>query len=417
MPLVPIDGTDDPEEINGTTADESITGAGGNDTIFAHDGDDIVFGGDGDDRIDGSYGGDQLYGDDGNDAIYGGWGADAVFGGAGNDTFLAFDGPGQDTVDGGDGDDYLYWSQASNGVFAGGDGVDHLAVSTPLNATQPVTVDLTTGDGTFIAQGMSVAFTSVERLTVYGGINDDNITGGAYDDIIQVYQGANVVYAGDGDDVVVYANGLANTLDGGAGNDLLYAGGYDFAPLKFSVTDGVVDDGYGSVITGFERFWIYGGSSNDMATTGDANDSLYGYYGNDTLDGGAGNDRLVGQRQHDSLFGGDGNDTLNGSGGLDVLTGGAGADIFRIAQSNYADEITDFTSGEDVLRIRAAAFGIPGGTVPALSLDGPAGIDDQFVYAGGVLSWDGDGTGDGVAVAIAVLTGAPVLTADDIILF
>lgn len=419
MPLVPIPGTDEPEEIIGGTDAESITGEGGNDTIDAFDGDDLAYGGTGDDRVQGGYGDDTLYGDDGNDGVYAGWGDDAVYGGAGNDAFIAFDGTGQDSAYGGDGNDYLYWSQQSSGEFDGGDGIDHLAVSTNAFPTVPVTADISTGSGTFLASGITLSFTSVERLTVYGGSAGDTVTGGSYRDIIQVYDGANVVDAGAGNDVVVYAARLANTLYGGDGDDLLYAGGSEFDPLDFTVYGGVVDDSHGSDITGFERFAIYGGRSNDFALTGDGRDRLHGYFGNDTLDGGAGNDLIKGQVHDDSLYGGDGDDRLLGGRGLDALTGGAGRDTFVFTQTDYADMVNDFVSGEDVLRIRTAIFGIPVGTVPVLSLDGPTGEIGQFVYdtSDGDLFWDPDGTGVEARIVLGSLASAPVLTVDDITLF
>ena len=57
--------------------------------------------------------------------------------------------------------------------------------------------------------------------------------------------------------------------------------------------------------------------------------------------GGAGNDTIVGNSAANVIIGGAGND---------VLTGGAGGDTFGFAAGFGADRITDFTSGQDVLR-------------------------------------------------------------------
>ena len=77
--------------------------------------------------------------------------------------------------------------------------------------------------------------------------------------------------------------------------------------------------------------------------------------GNDTLNGGSGDDKLLG---------GDGNDVLDGGLGVDTYTGGTGNDTFKFSNADdintnyyysggnggagFADNITDFTSGDQV---------------------------------------------------------------------
>ena len=58
--------------------------------------------------------------------------------------------------------------------------------------------------------------------------------------------------------------------------------------------------------------------------------------------GGSGNDRLVG---------GDGIDRLTGGVGNDTLIGGVGNDIFQINSGIGRDLITDYTSGEDRIKL------------------------------------------------------------------
>lgn len=101
-----------------------------------------------------------------------------------------------------------------------------------------------------------------------------------------------IVNAKAGNDCVILTGlGIASTVYGGAGNDMLH-----------------------------------GGRGNDTLDGGDGNDTLFGFLGNDTLRGGAGNDWLFGGAGNDTLDGGDGNDWLYGEAGSDVLNGGEGDD-------------------------------------------------------------------------------------------
>ena len=71
------------------------------------------------------------------------------------------------------------------------------------------------------------------------------------------------------------------------------------------------------------------------------------------IGGGAGADRLFGAGKADRIWGHAGQDTLTGGRGADTLSGGAGADTFVLSLRNGADRITDFTTGQDRLDLRA----------------------------------------------------------------
>lgn len=106
-----------------------------------------------------------------------------------------------------------------------------------------------------------------------------------------------------------------DTLDGGAGNDLL------------------VDD-----------------AGNDLLLGGTGNDTLISGVGNDTLDGGADNDSLDGGAGNDSLYGNTGNDTLHGGEGGDLLSGAQGMDYADYSDSDAGVSInlsTGAASGGD----------------------------------------------------------------------
>ena len=115
-------------------------------------------------------------------------------------------------------------------------------------------------------------------------------------------------------------------LEGGSGNDILYA--LD----EF-------DEMFGR--DGMDK--LFGGSTDDALYGGQDDDYLYGHEGDDFLFGGDDNDALFGDAGQDNLFGDDGSDTLNGGVGDDVLSGGleSGDDLMV--------DVLDGGDGDDVL--------------------------------------------------------------------
>ena len=112
--------------------------------------------------------------------------------------------------------------------------------------------------------------------------------------------------------------------------------------------------------------------------------------------GGAGKDKIIGNSLSNVLAGGEGKDNL---------TGGEGTDSFLFdvkPSSGNADTISDFTLGQDIIRLAHKVFG-------ALSLGAVTAdaFDAHFDYAGGVLKYDGK--------AIAMLTGAPAIDEGDLL--
>lgn len=106
---------------------------------------------------------------------------------------------------------------------------------------------------------------------------------------------------GSSADTLTSASSLGGVvLDGGDGNDTLYAGSHGDHLLGAGGAD-----------------QLFGGAGDDFLAGGDGADQAYGGQGTDELSGGAGDDRL---------FGGSGNDTLDGEGGTDLLSGTDGND-------------------------------------------------------------------------------------------
>jgi len=226
-------------------------------------------------------------------------------------------------------------------------------------------VGFSDGSGLTVVLGLSTA----DALSFDGAVPASAkaiFYGFAGNDTIETNNGASVVFGGAGND----------TITGGTGHDHLYGFGLSGDPT----TDGadLIDGGSGNdyiqgnagsdtLVGGLGSDRINGGADNDLISGNDGNDVINGNKGNDTISGGAGNDNarggqgndvINGEAGNDILNGDLGNDTLTGGSGIDVMTGGGGEDLFIFATDDtsftttgslayFADEITDFTVGED----------------------------------------------------------------------
>ena len=346
-----------------------IEGTSGNDDLFGTDGDDTIRGLDGDDTLsDGDETApfdDLLEGGMGNDVLFSAGGTDTLDGGAGDDDLTLFD---FGLASGGDGNDTLYSGRldgqiAANGVtLDGGAGIDALRIGPNPAFVRGGAVDFSRLDGSELIVG-DVTLRSIEAVVYHdgdgnglashvigtGGNDDidsrsgpDTLEGGAGDDTIFAYgtegtTGAGVrIEGGDGDDLIRFGSArAADTVDGGAGIDLfdvaeLWADRYASRFLDAGVlTDGTSQTGPGPAqVTGMEGFLFGTGDGRDQGFTGTAwSDHVGGGDGDDTLNGLDGDDTLRGDAGADALDGGGGADLLIGGGGGDVIHGGAGADL------------------------------------------------------------------------------------------
>lgn len=303
--------------------------------------------------------------------------------------------------------------------------------------------------------------------TEHGGLGNDTLNtemvtgattlwGDAGNDLLLGAHGVNL-YGGDGDDRVVGEAGQAGVIiDGGLGQDKLFAslvsvGGagvywngqsvesagkvvWSATGFEFLQVDGTeMGDTIRGLMTGDV---IYGdGALNlDTSPTAGGNDLIHGFGGDDWIAGGGGKDDLGGDEGNDSLLGGYGNDKLNGGDGDDLLQGGAGADVLQGGAGNdhfvfvaatdsamgAADLIRDFATGDLI-------------DLSAIDTNGALAGDGAFVFIGGntfsgvkgqlrtftqgdLTFVRADLNGDKVADLSIQLTGAHVLTAADFIL-
>jgi trimeric autotransporter adhesin len=164
-------------------------------------------------------------------------------------------------------------------------------------------------------------------------------------------------------DNLLNGNSAANTLAGGAGNDIYLVGmGDTVVEAVGAGTDTVVSATSWTLGSNIEYLTLTG--TNAVNGTGNAlANNIRGNSANNTLNGGGG---------ADSLFGGAGNDTLNGGIGNDHMAGGTGNDTYVVNVSTDvvmegADEGIDTVLSSDTLRL--------GNNIENLTLIGAAAIN------------------------------------------
>jgi Ca2+-binding RTX toxin-like protein len=143
-------------------------------------------------------------------------------------------------------------------------------------------------------------------------------------------------------------------VDGGAGNDVIFADPTMTIPVYFYGGDG--NDALGGTAAndtlsgGAGKDTIRGAGGHDRINGNGGNDQLFGEDGPDVLYGGAGNDMLDGGSSGDHLDGGDGSDTVYGQGGNDTMTandgstdylyGGGGTDVATADAGDIRSSVT-----------------------------------------------------------------------------
>ena len=430
-----------------------------------------------DNDIRGFAGDDTLSGGSGNDRLDGGSGVDSMTGGSGNDSYVVQSSGDKVVEASSSGTDTVYsalsgytlganvengrvdtsagsnlsgnslnnvlTAGAGSNVLNGDTGTDTASYST---ATAAVTVSLATNSTQ--ATGGSGADTLISL---------ENLTGSAYHDRLTGNSGANVLNGAAGED----------TLTGGDGSDTYYvdnskdvvsetnasasSGGTDtvYSSLASYTLGGYVENGRVNTSAAAN---LTGNSLNNVLTAGSGNNVLNGSSGTDTADygmatsavtlslaitvaqitGGSGSDtltaleNLTGSNHADRLTGSSGNNLLSGGAGNDTLSGGAGNDSFRFASAlsdSNVDRITDYAVASDTLQLENSVFTKLSTTGPlsssyfrANSTGTASDSNDYIVYETdtGKLFYDADGSGAGAKLLIALLTGNPVLTADDV---
>lgn len=301
------------------------------------------------DLITGSASADRIQGLGGNDALLGREGDDRIEGGEGVDVLMG--GRGRDTINGGAGDDLIYGS--SNGVLFYPLNTDYEPPASPspenrgTGFTWNWSIDGKDADG--FNRGVLTFNVNRDRQS-----DDDTnlIDGGAGNDVVYAGTGHDVVHGGDDSDDI-WGMGGHDVLLGEAGRDRIYG---DSSPDMETVVYSTPDEhGNDLLVGGAGDDILIGQGGSDVLFGGENNDLLYGdgrssadtpdwLYGDDYLEGGAGVDQL---------FGGGGNDVLIGGTGGDYLEGGAGQDIYYYNKGDGLDTISDTRADNNIIRFGA----------------------------------------------------------------
>ncbi|MGH8618703.1 MAG: putative Ig domain-containing protein [Burkholderiales bacterium] len=305
-------------------------------TLIGTPGNDALLGGEGDDLLDGLAGADRLTGSAGNDTFQ--YARDGVWTGG----FIAMN-VGSPGNPGTNRTAAIAGKQRSFDVFLGGAGYDTL-----LGTASDDALFLDDQYSAFYANAKRGRLDSIERIAV-----------------------------GDGNDVVdltstLYAHGDV-TIEGGAGNDVLWASsGNDVLYGEAGNDD------------------LFGGAGHDFLAGGEGNDTLNGDRGNDLLQGGAGNDTLTDSAGANLLQAGAGNDTLTGGAGNELLIGGAGNDAIN---GGTGRDLIAFNRGDGLDTVTMTAM-VESAT--AVSLGGGIGYGDLFLKKSGNNLTLETGTGEGL---------------------
>jgi Ca2+-binding RTX toxin-like protein len=306
---------------NGIAIENIISGSG-DDQLSGNMGNNLINGGDGNDWISAQGGMDTLIGGNGDDRLEGSIGNDILEGGMGNDTYALFDemvfeGNGIDTVfdESGTNDEMDFIIGITSGIVTGWQAfdsnndhcIDQLKIVYADNETINIQnyFDNSSGsianskagsgnieairfsDTTYNFEDVLKVLSQTDQinsLSLQGTSGDDQLRGGLGNDTIQGMGGMDTIHGLAGDDVIT-GGGSLNFIFGDEGNDIINGG---TATLK------------NSTIT-----YLNGGLGNDTVYAG--NDYEYSY-----LSGGVGNDTLVGSDGFDSFVfrKGDGHDFI-----------------------------------------------------------------------------------------------------------
>jgi Ca2+-binding RTX toxin-like protein len=367
-----------------TNGDDTIEGTPGDDVIDGLNGADTIYGRAGNDRLSGGEGNDRLFGEEDNDSLSGGAGDDFLVGGTGADALDG--GAGADRAEGGAGDDTYYVDTATDVAF-----------------------ELPSEGNDLLVTRVSYALgANIEKMqaAAIGGVEPLSLTGNALD---------NTIWATFG----------SNSIDGGAGADVMYGYGGNDVYFVDNAGDAAVEfEGHGTDLVATSVSYVLGANVENMqarsipgtaplSLTGNAlGNVIWGNFGDNSLDGGGGADVMYGYGGNDTFI-------VDNAGDAAVEFEGHGTDLVVSSVSyalgaNVENMQARYIPGTDPLSFTGNALGNTiWGNFGNNSIDGGAGADTMYGYGGNdtyyvdnagdrLLEFEGQGT-DLVATSVSYL--------------
>ncbi|MDR6609793.1 peroxidase family protein [Pseudomonas synxantha] len=282
------------------------------------------------------------------DVFVGTAGVDIWTGTTGDD--IASGGAGNDILNGLGGNDLLN-GDAGNDVLIGGTGADTMAGGLGDDIFEVTDLgDVVTELG---GEGVDTVWTSLASYTLSANVEN-------------LFFGGSGNFAGTG-------NALANTLVGGAGNDVLIGGGGNDL-----MNGGIAGNDTYEVTDSGDVVFELAGAGTDTVWTSLASYTL-GANVENLFFGGSGNFAGTGNVLGNTIAGGAGNDVIIGAGGADTMAGGAGNDTYEA--TDLGDVVIELAgAGSDTVWTSLASYSL-GANVENMFFGGSG----NFAGSGNVL--------------------------------
>jgi Ca2+-binding RTX toxin-like protein len=345
----------------------------------------------------------NVTGSQADDIITGNGAANNLNGSAGDDILIAS--VGNDTLIGGDGVDIVDYGQLATKITLQAQGF----VNKGVLGTDTVQAEVFIGNSDF-ANVIDAASSTNNSINADLSQNSLKVFGLPSGDVTFTVVNFQDVTGSQVNDIIA-GNDLDNTLNGGAGADVLSGGtGNDsyYVDNAGDIVKENANEGTDTVFTtisytlasNLENLTLLGTSAIN-ATGNGLNNSLTGNNAVNTIDGGIGND---------TLNGGGGNDILLGGVGADDLTGGIGNDLIYLGANDNAVDTVRYTAGHGIDTIYQFVRGMGG---DKLNFTGIANFD-VITSGTSTLVRVGDGiggnTGFGTSQLLVTLSGTSGFT-------
>ena len=341
--------------------------------LFGSNQGDVLTGDDGANVLFGLAGADTLNGAAGDDLLDGGAGNDVAFLGTGNDVFQWDPDDGSDMVEGQDGLDRLDFNGANIAeridIAANGARVrftrDVANVTMDLNDVEFVRFKALGGADSIVINDLSG--TDVVQAGVHvdlgagagggdGSVDTVTVNGAAANEIITVFSSPGVIGVNGSSAPVAIFNAESGdqlVVGGGAGNDTIDASSLPLGTITLTLDGGAGDD------------MLFGAQGSETLLGGAGNDLLSGGIGADMMKGGAGDDAYIVENAGDVVVenGGDGTDTVFSTANFALsanvenlmLQGAAalqgfGNDAANAILGNTGNNLIDGGAGADTMR-------------------------------------------------------------------